>query len=282
MLKDFFRSLSLNKKLILMMLFLSFVLTSILMVLYSQSEKAMFKEFESQIVELSKAIQVGVEEITSQGSTDEMRLYQYLKSLNAKGVKEISIINNADEIIASTNLTKVGNPVGPKKKELIIKAELGESVSKEEGKVYNVIVPVIAGQEHHGYIHLRINTDDFSKVMRINMIKRIIGSLLVFALGIGMAMFLSWRYTRPIHDVVSAAKRVAAGDLSQTLTTEQKDEIGELTQSFNFMVQKLREQRKLEEKLREAEHLSGIGQLSRSMAHEIRNPLNFISLSVDI
>ena len=282
MLKDFFRSLSLNKKLILMMLFLSFVLTSILMVLYSQSEKAMFKEFESQIVELSKAIQVGVEEITSQGSTDEMRLYQYLKSLNAKGVKEISIINNADEIIASTNLTKVGNPVGPKKKELIIKAELGESVSKEEGKVYNVIVPVIAGQEHHGYIHLRINTDDFSKVMRINMIKRIIGSLLVFALGIGMAMFLSWRYTRPIHDVVSAAKRVAAGDLSQTLTTEQKDEIGELTQSFNFMVQKLREQRKLEEKLREAEHLSGIGQLSRSMAHEIRNPLNFISLSVYI
>lgn len=281
MLKDFFRSLSLNKKLILMMLFLSFVLTSILMVLYSQSEKAMFKEFESQIVELSKAIQVGVEEITSQGSTDEMRLYQYLKSLNAKGVKEISIINNADEIIASTNLTKVGNPVGPKKKELIIKAELGESVSKEEGKVYNVIVPVIAGQEHHGYIHLRINTDDFSKVMRINMIKRIIVSLLVFALGIGMAMFLSWKYTRPIHDVVSAAKRVAAGDLSQTLTTEQKDEIGELTQSFNFMVQKLREQRKLEEKLREAEHLSGIGQLSRSMAHEIRNPLNFISLSVD-
>ncbi|MDO9289082.1 MAG: ATP-binding protein [Thermodesulfovibrionales bacterium] len=281
MLKDYFRSLSLNKKLILMMLFLSFVLTSILMVLYTQSEKAMFKEYEAQIVELSKAIQVGVEEITSQGSTDEMRLYQYLKGLNAKGIKEISIISNADEIIASTNLTKVGNPVGRKRKELIIKAELGEPVSKEEGKVYNVIVPVIAGEEHHGYIHLRINTDDFSKVMRINMIKRIIGSLVVFALGIGMAMFLSWRYTRPIHDVVSAAKRVAAGDLSQTLTTKQKDEIGELTQSFNFMVQKLREQRNLEEKLREAEHLSGIGQLSRSMAHEIRNPLNFISLSVD-
>ncbi|MDP3110589.1 MAG: HAMP domain-containing protein, partial [Thermodesulfovibrionales bacterium] len=229
MLKDYFRSLSLNKKLILMMLFLSFVLTSILMVLYTQSEKAMFKEYEAQIVELSKAIQVGVEEITSQGSTDEMRLYQYLKGLNAKGIKEISIISNADEIIASTNLTKVGNPVGRKRKELIIKAELGEPVSKEEGKVYNVIVPVIAGEEHHGYIHLRINTDDFSKVMRINMIKRIIGSLVVFALGIGMAMFLSWRYTRPIHDVVSAAKRVAAGDLSQTLTTKQKDEIGELT-----------------------------------------------------
>jgi len=281
MLKNFFLSLSLNRKLILMMLFLSFVLTSILMVLYLQSEKAMFKEFEAQIIDLSKAIQVGVEQITSQGSTDEMRLSQYLKSLNAKGLKEISIISNADEIIASTNPTKIGNPVGPKKKELIIKAELGESVSREEGKVYNVILPVIAGNEHYGYVHLTINTDDFSKAMRTNMIKRVIGSLMVFALGIGIAMFLSWRYTKPIHNVVSAAKRIAAGDLNQTLTTETKDEIGELTQSFNFMVQKLREQRQLEEKLREAEHLSGIGQLSRSIAHEIRNPLNFISLSVD-
>jgi len=47
------------------------------------------------------------------------------------------------------------------------------------------------------------------------------------------------------------------------------------------MVQKLQETRTLEEKLREAEHLSGLGQLSRNIAHEIRNPLNFISLSVD-
>lgn len=281
MLKNFFLSLSLHKKLILMMIFLSFVLTSILMVLYSQSEKAMLKDFEAQIIELSKAIQVGVEEITSQGSTDEMRLYQYLQSLNAKGVKEISIISNADEIIASTNLTNVGKPVGPKKKELIIKAELGESVSQEEGKAYNVILPVIAGEEHYGYIHLKINTEDFSKALRMNMIKRVIGTLMVFALGIVIAMFLSWRYTKPIYNVVTAAKRIAAGDLNQNLITERKDEIGELTQSFNFMVQKLREKRQIEERLREAEHLSGIGQLSRSIAHEIRNPLNFISLSVD-
>ena len=94
-------------------------------------------------------------------------------------------------------------------------------------------------------------------------------------------MFLSWMYTKPIHNVVDAARRVAAGDLSPNLTTDRKDEIGELTQSFNFMVQKIRDERALEEKLREAEHLSAVGQLSRSIAHEIRNPLNFISLSID-
>jgi signal transduction histidine kinase len=281
MLKEVFLGLSLNKKLILMMIFLSFILTSILMILYSQSEKAMLKAFEAQIFELSKAIQVGVKEITSQGTTDEARLRQYLESLNVKEVKEISIISNEDEIIASTNPTKIGNPVSQKRKELIIKAELGESVSREDRKTYNVILPVIAGEEHYGYIHLKINTEDFSKVLRINMIKRIISTLMVFGLGIGLAMLLSWRYTKPIHNVVSAANRIAAGDLKQTLETDSKDEIGELTQSFNFMVRKLSEQRRMEEKLREAEHLSGIGQLSRSIAHEIRNPLNFISLSVD-
>jgi signal transduction histidine kinase len=37
----------------------------------------------------------------------------------------------------------------------------------------------------------------------------------------------------------------------------------------------------LQERLREAEHLAAIGQLSRTIAHEIRNPLNFINLSID-
>jgi len=103
--------------------------------------------------------------------------------LNVKDVKEISIISNADEIIASSNPTKIGKPLSQKRKELIIKAELGESVSREEGKTYNVIVPVIAGEEHYGYVHLRINTDDFSKALRINIIKRIISTLMVFGLA---------------------------------------------------------------------------------------------------
>lgn len=279
--KNYFLNLSLNKKLIGMMLFLSFILVSVLLFLYSQSEKALLAELEKQTADLSKAIQVGVEEVTSSGYTDEMRLQHYLQKLNAKGVKEISIISNTDEIIASTNPMNVGEEVSPKKKERIIKAELGEPVSKE-GKVYNVILPVVAGNEHYGYIHLKINAEDFSENLKSNAIKRIVATSLVFGLGILIAVFLSWMYTRPIHNVVNAARRVAAGDLTLlNVTADRKDEIGELTQSFNFMVQKLREERALEEKLREAEHLSGIAQLARGIAHEIRNPLNFISLSID-
>ncbi|HXX57306.1 MAG TPA: ATP-binding protein [Thermodesulfovibrionales bacterium] len=273
-------NLSLNKKLVLMMLFMSFILLSILMFLSWQSEKALLTEMGNQTAELSKAIQVGVEEVTGSGSTDQTRLASYLKSLNSKGINEISIISNTDEIIASTNPTKVGSALSPKKKELIIKAELGDPVSTE-GKAYNVIVPVIAGEAHYGYIHLKINADDVSELLKHNMMKRIFAALLVFGIGIGIAIFLSIRYTEPIHSVVNAARKVAAGDFNQNLPVDRKDEIGELTESFNFLVQRLRENKLLEERLREAEHLSAVGQLSRSIAHEIRNPLNFISLSID-
>ncbi len=278
--RTLFLNLSLNKKLILMMLFLSSVLLSILIFLYGQSEKVLLNALGNQTADLSKAIQVGVEEVTASGTTDESRLAQYLKSLNSKGINEISIISNSDEIIASTNPTKIGAAISPRKKELVIKAELGEPVSKE-GKAYNVIVPVIAGDSHYGYIHLKINADDVSQLLKKNMMKRILAALLVFGIGCGLAIFLSLRYTEPIHGVVDAARRVAAGDFNQNLTVDRKDEIGELTESFNFMIQRLRENKRLEERLREAEHLSAVGQLSRSIAHEIRNPLNFISLSID-
>jgi len=276
-----FLRFSLNVRLIMIMLFLSFVLISILMFLYSESEKKLFKELERQTTELTKAIQIGVEEVTAgKGKTDEARLGQYLKKLNTKGVKEISIISNADEIVASTNPQRVGESMTHKKKELIIKAELGEPVS-DEGRTFNVILPVVSGDTQYGYIHLRINKDDFSDVLKTNAINRILATLFVFGIGIVFTLILSRQYTRPIERVVDAAMRVAAGDLNQHITVQNRDEIGKLAESFNFMVSKLREARTLEEKLREAEHLSGLGQLSRHMAHEIRNPLNFISLSID-
>ncbi len=278
--KDYFLKLSLNQKLVAMMLFLSISLTSVFVALYSQTEKAMYNELENQTAELSKAIQVGVEEVTSSGATDEKRLQNYLQKLNTRGVKELSIISNSDKIISSTNPKNIGKWLTTKKKELIFKAQLGEPVTGE-GHAYNVIIPVVAGEKHYGYIHLTINTEDFSTFMRKRLLQRIAAASFVFGVGIIFIVFLAKRYTRPIEKVVEAARMVAGGDLDQELITERKDEIGELTDSFNFMIRKLREERELEERVRKAEHLAGIGQFSTSIAHEIKNPLNFISLSID-
>ncbi len=210
----------------------------------------------------------------------QISLQNMSKKLNTKGIKEISIISNQQEIIASTNPQNIGKPVTHRKKELIIKAELGEPVFEEEN-VYNVIVPVIAGNVQYGYIHLRINKDDFSKILKTNAIKRMITTLIIFSLGIIVTYIISSRYTRPIDTLTEAAIKVAQGDFNYRLNINRKDEIGKIAESFNFMIQKLQENQMLHERLREAEHLAAIGQLSRTIAHEIRNPLNFINLSID-
>jgi signal transduction histidine kinase len=117
--------------------------------------------------------------------------------------------------------------------------------------------------------------------MQKRLIRRITATAMIFGIGLLLSIILAKRYTKPIEDVVQAARNVAHGNLDQEIRTERKDEIGELAKSFNYMVGKLKEERVLEERLRKAEQLAGLGQFSMSIAHEIRNPLNFISLSID-
>lgn len=280
LIRNYILRLSLNQKLVAMMLLLSLSIIIVFVVFYSSTEQVIFREFEARSTELSKAIQIAMEEVTSSGPPDVKRLENYLKKLNAKGVKEIAVISNSDKIISSTNPKDVGKWLTSKKKELIFKAQLGETVTGE-GHAYNVIIPVIVREKPYGYINLTINTEEFSTLMRQRLLQRIIAALFVFGAGTVFIVYLARRYTKPIEEVVRAARKVAGGNLDQELRTERVDEIGELTRSFNYMVSKLREERELEEKLRKAEHLASIGQFSTSIAHEIRNPLNFINLSID-
>jgi methyl-accepting chemotaxis protein len=271
---------SLRLRLVAIMLITSLSLVSILVVFYYQTEKALFNEFERRTSELSKAVQIGLKSAAGKNLSDTKNLEKYLSSLNPKGIKEISVISSADRIIASTKKESVGKWITERRKEMIFKAELGEPVTGD-GLFYNVVIPVVSDNVTVGYIHLTLNTEDFSVFLRLNAIRRSIAALVVIGLGTLLAVVLAGRYIRPIKQVVGAAGKVAGGDLSQELPTDRRDEIGELSRSFNHMVERLREDRDLKERLRTAEHLASVGQFAKSIAHEIKNPLNFISLSID-
>ncbi len=280
--KNFFDNLRLRTKLLVMMLFLSLLSLVMLFTIYSHGERTLMKEIEQHTIDLTTAIKMSVEELTSQEQTDEARLRDYVQQLNQKGVKEISIISNEEEIIASSNPRKVGKKIDPKRKDLLITAKLGEDLGPSaRQKTQNILIPVIVNNEQVGYVHIIMVLDDFSNLLKSNNLKRLIATVIVFTIGIVVSLFLSWKYTAPIHEVVDAAKAVAAGDLSKKLTIKRNDEIGELAKSFNEMIEKLRLQKELEDRLHQAERLSALGQFASGLAHEIRNPLNFINLSID-
>ncbi len=91
-----------------------------------------------------------------------------------------------------------------------------------------------------------------------------------------------WRFTRPIKSLSIAARRVASGDFSfRVPVTTRGDEMGELTTLFNDMTVKLARTRELEAQLYNAEKAVVVSRLASAIAHEIRNPLNYINLTLD-
>jgi signal transduction histidine kinase len=90
-----------------------------------------------------------------------------------------------------------------------------------------------------------------------------------------------WRFTRPIKDLSVAARRVATGDFDVRVPSDRNDEMGALSSAFNDMTARLGRARELESQLHHVEKAAVVGRLAAAIAHEIRNPLNYINLTLD-
>ncbi|MBF8258537.1 MAG: hypothetical protein HW377_911 [Actinobacteria bacterium] len=271
---------------------LQFKLTMVMMILLACSMGSVFipyyfgketlkNDLEESFLELSNAIRVSIDQLTAPAASEEDRLRGYVESLKKTGIREVSIVGEDMGIIDSTDPKSIGKmsriKLPPEK--LIINATFGEDVPG--GRSRDLVIPVTVGGDTMGYIHVRLRIDDFTDTIRRNMYLRVVSTLLIFSLGLVLAVGISSHYVRPVEKLARAAEKVAAGDLSQELPVSGKDEVGRLTRSFNEMIVRLRQNRELEEKVRESQYLTQLGRLSSGVAHEIRNPLNFIALAVD-
>jgi signal transduction histidine kinase len=111
----------------------------------------------------------------------------------------------------------------------------------------------------------------------------LIYTLSILLLSTVITIFLVWRFTRPMANLSAAAQRIAAGDLSVRVEAGagRRDEMGKLTEQFNEMTAELEKTRELEAQLQQAEKSAVVGRLGSAIAHEIRNPLNYINLTLD-
>lgn len=107
-------------------------------------------------------------------------------------------------------------------------------------------------------------------------------AMLVGGASIVLAILLSsWaaaRVTKPVEQLAIAAREVAGGNLHTQVEVMSADEVGELAEAFNRMTRDLLEQK---DRLVQTERVAAWRELARRLAHELKNPLFPLQLTVE-
>jgi two-component system nitrogen regulation sensor histidine kinase NtrY len=110
---------------------------------------------------------------------------------------------------------------------------------------------------------------------------------IIYVIVVGLLLFISTliaiafanRLTKPIINLISASNNISKGILdSRVPESETDEEFSMLNKNFNNMIQRLKKQ---QDKLLVAERYLAWENVARKLAHEIKNPLTPIQLSID-
>ena len=117
-------------------------------------------------------------------------------------------------------------------------------------------------------------------IQMLNLIRALallVGGVVIL-LGLALGWWISARVTSPIEQLAAGAREVAAGNWEARVKVRSHDEIGQLSDAFNEMTRQLAEQR---ERLVQTERVAAWRELARRLAHELKNPLFPLQLTVE-
>lgn len=256
---------------------------------------------------LSAATALGVESITSgewlYNLYDEAKAKQPLLDEKAGRITNILVVASDGRVLDSLkDYNPIQKPDGSleyfylhevKLPPLITPLELkGDAAQLPEsstapaprgaGEPRAFVLPVETDKRGRNYVIVALGSANPPSVMVSHEeASTLLYTLVVFLVMTMLTGVLVWRFTRPIQDLSKAARRVAAGDLDFRVPAERRDEMGALGARFNEMIAGLGRTRELEGRLNQAERSAVVGRLASAIAHEIRNPLNYINLTLD-
>ena len=289
----------------LMLLLSSFILLALILVigLDSWARKRADQEVTRQSEEVNEAVNGGFGDFATaigmaiKNLSSEAFLYDRIRAGEMRlpdTIKHI-IITDKDGLVNDTTDERMKNKTISVPQEEVIQSEPGDPCHAGDDQTDNQnITTSIPFTSAKGQFWIVIVTkpdsitdkiDDASHALASKSRElsnvRLISTAGLLAFALAVAVIIGWRFTIPIQKLASAARQVAAGFLDFRVDVNRRDEVGQLAGTFNEMIAGLKSKRELEERLNQSERAAVIGRLTQAVAHEIRNPLNVINLSID-
>ena len=247
-------------------------------IVYFRTRDETLEEADASYQTLAKAIEVAATQVGVEGWKDERVFEDYKQTLALHGLRDIKVTDDLGhpfppELAAGTK--KKGKAATPK--DILISGVIGSTPPNR-----TLEIPLVVEGRMRGHIEIAYSLDNMREQLADNFRRRLYALLGVFALGLAIMLILTRNATQPLDELAEGAARVAEGDLGVTVRVDRDDEIGRLAANFNRMTGKLRERQELEVRLSAAEKRAEISHLASGLAHEIKNPLNALSLGLDV
>lgn len=215
-----------------------------------------------------------------------------------EGIEKVRIFNKEGIIILSTDSLDVGKKVDLRAEACyachavdqplervsianrlrIFDGEAGHRISGIITPIYNEASCWESSCHAHrpdqqvlGVLDITVSLESVDREQRDNIMRLLLMAVFVIT-AISIMIYLLAReiILKPIERLVTATRRVAGGDLTYTVPVKRKDEIGNLTASFNSMTKRLADSQL---QLYQSDKLASAGRLAAGVAHEINNPL---------
>ena len=126
----------------------------------------------------------------------------------------------------------------------ILKSGISHTYTRQESSMLVAVAPVFYEDpraDQVGTLVIGFTTEGTQRAVRENIRASLAVGFVTLVLGIGAAIFLSNRYLRPVIQLTEAAQMVALGNLETvSVKVSTRDEIQDLSQSFEVMTDKLR------------------------------------------
>jgi PAS domain S-box-containing protein len=208
--------------------------------LYSihQGEKYLLTTFEKKASDIGQIIAEGLIDDLYFLKVRELRS----KLTLAKANPDISYIYVTDG--SGAILSGIGTVAAQRDAEAFLKSVVLPAdsawVSRTEGKILKIGGPVrLANQQWLGAVVIGFTLGNIDRVVEESTRANLYLTLICLAIGAVLAFVLARNSSRPILDMVGAAKKIGAGDLSARVDVNRSDELGTLGAAINQMAEAL-------------------------------------------